>query len=241
MNPEPLPPTPIAPPRHPFPGGKWKALVMSYDDGHIQDRRLVALFNAHSIRGSFHLNSGFLDTDTFLSRAEVPALYAGHEISSHTATHPHLDQISEDAIRREIETDLEALSRIAGHPVRSFSYPFGTYNSQVLSILRRLGVTSARTIQNTNSLHAFPADPLLWHPTCHHSAALDFARQLTAATEPRPSLLYIWGHSYEFDRNLPDNSWDHITRLCSLLGHRDDIWYATVSELAHHLASLPLS
>ena len=28
-----------------FPGGKHKALTMSYDDGRVSDRRLVALFN----------------------------------------------------------------------------------------------------------------------------------------------------------------------------------------------------
>jgi hypothetical protein len=33
---------------------------MSYDDGRTQDRRLVALFNRFGIRGTFHLNSGFL-------------------------------------------------------------------------------------------------------------------------------------------------------------------------------------
>ena len=33
-----------------FPGGKHKVLTMSYDDGKIYDRRLVALFNQYDIR-----------------------------------------------------------------------------------------------------------------------------------------------------------------------------------------------
>lgn len=28
-----------------FPGGKAKALTMSYDDGKVQDRRLIDIFN----------------------------------------------------------------------------------------------------------------------------------------------------------------------------------------------------
>jgi peptidoglycan/xylan/chitin deacetylase (PgdA/CDA1 family) len=41
-----------------FPGGKQKALTLSYDDGQAQDRRLVALFNKYNLKATFHLNSG---------------------------------------------------------------------------------------------------------------------------------------------------------------------------------------
>ena len=43
-----------------FPGGKHKVLTMSYDDGKIYDRRLVALFNQYDIRGTFHINGNGL-------------------------------------------------------------------------------------------------------------------------------------------------------------------------------------
>ena len=41
-----------------FPGGKHKVLTMSYDDGRLEDRRLVELFNRYGIRGTFNLNGG---------------------------------------------------------------------------------------------------------------------------------------------------------------------------------------
>ena len=41
-----------------FPGGKHKALTMSYDDGKTQDRRLVEIFNRYGIKGTFHLTGG---------------------------------------------------------------------------------------------------------------------------------------------------------------------------------------
>jgi len=44
-----------------YPGGRFKALTMSYDDGRPQDRRLVELFNKYGIRGTFHLNSGLME------------------------------------------------------------------------------------------------------------------------------------------------------------------------------------
>ena len=41
-----------------FPGGKHKVLTLSYDDGKVQDRRLVKIFNKYGIKATFNLNSG---------------------------------------------------------------------------------------------------------------------------------------------------------------------------------------
>ena len=46
-----------------FPGGKHKALTMSYDDGRLSDRKLVELFNQYGLKGTFHLNSGLEDEE----------------------------------------------------------------------------------------------------------------------------------------------------------------------------------
>ena len=55
-----------------FPGGKRKALTMSYDDGTVHDRRLVEIFNRHGIRGTFHLNSSWLHLPAHVSAEELP-------------------------------------------------------------------------------------------------------------------------------------------------------------------------
>ena len=41
-----------------FPEGKHKVLTMSFDDGRVEDRQLVDMFNRYGIRGTFHVNSG---------------------------------------------------------------------------------------------------------------------------------------------------------------------------------------
>ena len=46
-----------------FPEGKHKVLTMSYDDGRVEDRRLVGIFNRYGIKGTFHLNSGLIRED----------------------------------------------------------------------------------------------------------------------------------------------------------------------------------
>ena len=43
----------------------------------------------------------------------------------------------------------------------------------------------------------------------------------------KPSVFYLWGHSYEFD---VDNNWQIIEDFCRLVSGRDDIYYATNAE-----------
>ena len=51
-----------------FPGGKRKALTMSFDDGRDSDRRAVEILNKYGIKGTFHLNAGKLDRPKYLSK-----------------------------------------------------------------------------------------------------------------------------------------------------------------------------
>lgn len=71
-----------------FPGGKHKVLTMSYDDGRLEDRRLVELFNRYGIRGTFNLNGG-LPRPERIPESEWVELYKGHEVACHTYHHPH--------------------------------------------------------------------------------------------------------------------------------------------------------
>ena len=41
-----------------LPDGRFKALTLSFDDGRVQDRRLVTLLNRCGIKATFNLNSG---------------------------------------------------------------------------------------------------------------------------------------------------------------------------------------
>ena len=36
-----------------FPGGRHKALTLSYDDGRQEDRRLIGLLNHYGLKGTF--------------------------------------------------------------------------------------------------------------------------------------------------------------------------------------------
>ncbi|WP_397376348.1 polysaccharide deacetylase family protein [Paenibacillus vietnamensis] len=49
-------------------------------------------FNRYGLKGTFHLNSGKLGQEGYISAEEAADLFRGHEISAHTVTHPFLER-----------------------------------------------------------------------------------------------------------------------------------------------------
>jgi peptidoglycan/xylan/chitin deacetylase (PgdA/CDA1 family) len=197
-----------------FPEGKSKALVLSYDDAPVQDRRLIQLLDQYGLKGTFHLNSGLLGNKGHVRPQEVRTLYAGHEVSAHTVNHPGLTQLTESEIVREVVADREALERLTGKLVRGMSYPFGDHDQFVIDSLRSTGIEYARTVEDSYGF-AIPNEFLAWHPTIHQFGTAYYedstperdARELARffqivddflATE-EVALLYVWAHSWEFD------------------------------------------
>ncbi|OME86036.1 polysaccharide deacetylase [Paenibacillus sp. FSL A5-0031] len=219
-----------------FPEGRTKAMTFSYDDGRTQDRLLVSKLNKYGFKGTFHLNSGFLGREGYITAEEVRTLFQGHEVSAHTVSHPFLEISPPDQVAHEILEDRRTLESLVQYPVHGMSYPFGTYNDKVVAMLPALGIEYARTV-NSHGRFDMPADPLRWHPTCHHKQLLEQVEIFRDYQErfKRMSLLYVWGHSYEFDN---DDNWEIIDQAGELLKDNDTIWHATNAEIIAYMQAL---
>lgn len=215
--------------------GKKKALTMSYDDGRTFDLRLVQLFNLHGIRGTFHLNSGKFTNERYLCAEDVRDKFTWHEISGHTLTHPRLDKVSDEEFIYEVMEDRKNLEACCGYPVRGMSYPYGLYTQKIIDMLRPLGMKYSRTTKATDSFR-MPEDFMAWHPTCHHDSPklFDLLEKFKTTDYPM-ALFYVWGHSFEFDKN---NNWERIERFCAEAGGDNDVWYATNIEIYDYYTAL---
>lgn len=224
--------------------GFLKAVTFSYDDGVTQDRRLIELFNKYGLKGTFNINSGLLDTENTLtyggksvahnkvSRKEFKGIYEGHEVAVHTLTHPMLPSLEEDEIIRQVEDDRLALSELSGYEVVGMAYPGGgvNFDLRVADIIKEnTGVKYART-----SVHTFDfeiqKDLYVFNPTVHHNDAercLKLIDEFVELSTDTPKLLYIWGHSYEFDLF---NNWELAEEICRRISCKKDIFYGTNRE-----------
>ncbi|MBR5501386.1 MAG: hypothetical protein IKV74_07660, partial [Clostridia bacterium] len=134
--------------------------------------------------------------------------------------------------------------------IRGMAYPdtginqmgnFGSY-AQIKNYLIELDIAYARTLGVYTNSFTLPGDFYAWMPTAHHNTPqlMDWIDEfLNLDLSPKayhairtPKLLYIWGHSYEFDN---DNNWDRIETICQKLAHNEQIWYATNMEIYNYV------
>lgn len=222
-----------------FPKGKYKAVTFSYDDGKCMDERLIKIFNQYKLKATFHLNSNLLGKSKghqypYIEKAAVKEIYKGHEIASHTTTHPTLTRIPKQEMIHEVLDDRKNLEQITGKLVKGFSYPNGQYDEEVKKVLEVCDIVYARTTKNTFRFD-IAEDYLEWNPTCHHKDANQLVEKFVSSTyDQRLQLFYIWGHSYEFER---DNNWQMIETLAKQISFKKDIWYATNMEIYRYLKS----
>lgn len=226
-----------------YPNGKMKAITLSFDDGVIQDRRMVEILNRYGLKCTFNLNSELFNVTiqvgstvridhTKIDPSEVAPLYQGHEVAVHTLTHPNLTTLPDEEIIRQVETDRANLSALCGYEVVGMAYPCGGVNNNdyVAEVIREnTGVRYSRTITSTYSFE--PQENLYrFNPTIHvqDSKCEEVCKAFLDAAFDSPKLLYIWGHSYEFDF---DHSWDRFEEICRLISGHEDVFYGTNREV----------
>jgi peptidoglycan/xylan/chitin deacetylase (PgdA/CDA1 family) len=76
-----------------------------------------------------------------LSKAEILTLASEEliEIGAHTVTHPFLAQLSIAVQQDEIRHSKASLEQLLKHPVKSFSYPNGSYTSETITAVEAAG------------------------------------------------------------------------------------------------------
>jgi len=220
-----------------WPEGLAGALTTSWDDGAPEDRRLVAILEAHDIKGTFSLNSARVARagkgNDDVREDEVPSLYAGHEVATHGHEHPWYTKISDDEIAEDITTDRRELERVTGSPVTGHALPFGAYDTRVLAKLRECGIVYSRTVKATKKF-ALPDDFIEWHPTCHHKADLGEIWERFMESAKPGKLFYLWGHSYEFAN---DSNWHVIEDFAARAGAEKSVWRTTNMQVFEYVAA----
>lgn len=227
-----------------WPDGLKKALTFSYDDGVMQDLKLISLFRLYGLKATFNLNSGFFGQIDESVRAgkridhshvpeeDIPAVYSGFETAVHTAHHPNLTQLSDVNAGEEILSDRDAIEQLVRRPVRGMAYPYGATDERVKRLVRSCGIAYCRGTGVTGD-YSLPADPYDWCCSCHHSSLEELIDPFLAE-DRRLSLLSVWGHSYEFDQT---ETWDEYESQLERLGGNDDVWYATNLEIFDYIAA----
>jgi peptidoglycan/xylan/chitin deacetylase (PgdA/CDA1 family) len=124
-----------------------RAIVLTFDDawadnhanalGPLTERRLPA---------TLYVPSRLLGTPGYMSRSQVLEMAAaGITIGAHSRTHADLRACDPDELRSEVRGSKDDLEELIGQAVRSFAYPTGLLNQEVVRAVAAAGLTSAVT------------------------------------------------------------------------------------------------
>lgn len=228
--------------------GKNKALTFSFDDGVLQDIKLIEIFNKYGIKGTFNLNSARLGTfgtvpyanGTKIGRhdkvcpQDVKSVYDGQEVAVHTLVHPALCTLDDISVIYQVETDRKILSDLCGYEVVGMAYPGGPPNNdkRVQKLIKEhTGVKYARSYPSTHTfelpknLYEIESSVYFQHPDKMFELGQEF---LNLKTET-PKLFYIWGHSYELDQDKI--SWERFEEFLKMMSNKTDIFYGTNKQV----------
>ena len=233
--------------------GYKKILTFSFDDGITQDERFINILNKYGLKCTFNLNSELLGKEgnltiqgkkinhTKIAPELIKDIYKGHEVASHTLTHPNLTTLSPEEVVRQVENDRSKLSELVGYEVQGFAYPCGGINSNraVADLIKnKTSVKYARTIVHSYNFDV-QKDLFLFKPTAsltkNKVKLLELCDEFLNSSSDKLQLFYIWGHSYELD---VEDDWDFFEKVCRKLAGREDIYYCTNTEAFEYIKNL---
>ncbi len=200
-----------------------KIITLSFDDGEVQDIRLIELLKKYGLQATFYLCSAHIGLKIMLPSCRyvekvdienIRQVYDGFEIGSHAENHQGLIGKTKEEIREFIQKDIDIFSPHTDKPIVCFAYPGGQTDEGVVKNLRDLGIIKfARAIPNGEINFNYLEESMNIIPQAHifNDNVYDIIDEFEKINNDRINILHIYGHSYEMD--IYENGWERIERL----------------------------
>lgn len=105
----------------------------AWDDSDID--QLLQILSDRNIKATFFIVGDWCDK---YPQAVQKLADAGHELGSHSDTHPDMTRLSREQIAEELRASKEKIESVSGKPIHLFRAPSGSYNDLVVSTARSL-------------------------------------------------------------------------------------------------------
>lgn len=134
-------------------------LSMTFDDGHEDNARTaLPIMNQYGLKSTQCYATSFIEGKTQATINDVLAFQnSGHEICSHTVTHPFLTSTFGANLTYELQHSKQYLESITGRPVVNFASPYGDYNTTVVSEIKKYYRSHRSVDEGYNSKDNFNA------------------------------------------------------------------------------------
>jgi peptidoglycan/xylan/chitin deacetylase (PgdA/CDA1 family) len=121
--------------------------ILTFDDGHVSNYELaLPILSHYGLLSIFFVTVNWIGTPRYMTWQQVRTIQsAGHEIGSHTLSHPMLTHCSDAELAEEIGGSKDLLESQIGAPIRSISFPGGRYNRRVVEACVKAGYSRVYT------------------------------------------------------------------------------------------------
>ena len=112
-----------------------KVCALSFDAawGNEQTDTLLDILDAYEVKSTFFLVKQWVDNYP----EDVKEIAArGHDVGNHSATHPHMAQLSAEEQQQEIDACNSAIEALTGACPTLFRAPYGEYNDDLVKGLK---------------------------------------------------------------------------------------------------------
>lgn len=210
-------------------------VCLSFDDGTVYDIRFIELLNKYGLPATLNLNSELKDFVWYygerpirrLDLAAAKEVYRGHEVASHSLTHPYFSSLTKSEAVRQVKDDMERLESIFGYKIEGFAFPFHDQTED--------NIQTVKECVNPSYIRYSYLDYSGQHKDRYHihiNALYDDGEiyqrlEEFSKNENGDSLFVIAGHSYEFEMK---GDWDKIERLLDYLNKNERITVMTMRD-----------
>ena len=118
-----------------------KKIAISFDCawGVEHTDRLLEIMQQNDIRCTFFAVQFWVERYPEYVKKIVDA---GHEIGTHSRTHPYMSTLSKAQIQDELTTSSQAIEKIIGKNVTLFRPPYGDYSNTLIDTCKEMGLYS---------------------------------------------------------------------------------------------------
>lgn len=115
-----------------------KKVAISFDAawGNDDTDILLEILDEYNIKTTFFLVGIWVDK---YSEDVKKMIEAGHDIGNHSASHPHMTQLSKEKMKKELMEAHQKLIDLADYEMDLFRPPFGDYNDTVVEAAKEVG------------------------------------------------------------------------------------------------------
>jgi len=115
-----------------------KYVAITFDDGFEVQYTNAKRLKEMGIPATFFITTNYMGKSGYMTWDQVKEIVnMGHEVGSHTISHPHLPTLSEEDIEREVGESKDIIEEKVGVTPESFAYPYGEYDFRVLYYVRK--------------------------------------------------------------------------------------------------------